>query len=173
MKKFFADFKAFISQGNIIDMAVGVVIGTAFKAIVSSLVADIINPLISLLTGDVALSDLKYVLVDAVKELDVATGELVETQAEVAITYGVFLQAILDFLLIALSIFIVIKVMMTTQKKLAALRKKEAEEAAEAEAAAPTTKVCPFCKSEIAIDATRCAHCTSELKARAMASEIS
>lgn len=164
MKKFFADFKAFISQGNIIDMAVGVVIGTAFKAIVSSLVADIINPLISLLTGDVALSDLKYVLVDAVKELDVATGELVEKQAEVAITYGVFLQAILDFLLIALSIFIVIKVMMTTQKKLAALRKKEEEAAAEAEAAAPTTKVCPFCKSEIAIDATRCAHCTSELK---------
>lgn len=164
MKKFFADFKAFISQGNIIDMAVGVVIGTAFKAIVSSLVADIINPLISLLTGDVALSDLKYVLVDAVKELDVATGELVETQAEVAITYGVFLQSIIDFLLIALSIFIVIRVMMTTQKKLAALRKKEAEEAAEAEAAAPTTKVCPFCKSEIAIDATRCAHCTSELK---------
>lgn len=164
MKKFFADFKAFISQGNIIDMAVGVVIGTAFKAIVSSLVADIINPLISLLTGDVALSDLKYVLVDAVKELDVATGELVETQAEVAITYGVFLQAIIDFLLIALSIFIVIRVMMTTQKKLAALRKKEEEAAAEAEAAAPTTKVCPFCKSEIAIDATRCAHCTSELK---------
>ncbi len=164
MKKFFADFKAFISQGNIVDMAVGVVIGTAFKAIVSSLVADIINPLISLLTGDVALSELKYVLVDAVKELDVVTGELVETQAEVAITYGVFLQAILDFLLIALSIFVVIKIMMTTQKKLAALRKKEAEEAAEAEAAAPTTKVCPFCKSEIAIEATRCAHCTSELQ---------
>lgn len=164
MKKFFADFKAFISQGNIVDMAVGVVIGTAFKAIVSSLVADIINPLISLLTGDVALSDLKYVLVNSVKELDVATGELVETQAEVAITYGVFLQAIIDFLLIALSIFIVIKVMMTTQKKLAALRKKEAAEAAEAEAAVPTTKVCPFCKSEIAIEATRCAHCTSELK---------
>lgn len=162
MKKFFSDFKAFISQGNIIDMAVGVVIGTAFKAIVSSLVADIINPLIALITGDVDLKGLKYVLVESVKELDAATGELVETQAEVAITYGVFIQAIIDFLLIALSIFVVIRVMMSTKKKLEALRKKE-EEAVE-EAKAPTTKVCPFCKSEIAIEATRCAHCTSQLE---------
>ncbi len=163
MKKFFADFKAFISQGNIIDMAVGVVIGTAFKAIVSSLVADIINPLIALITGDVDLKGLKYVLVESVKELDATTGELVETQAEVAITYGVFIQAIIDFLLIALTIFVVIRVMMNTQKKLAQLAKKKEEEIKEEEAAAPTTKVCPFCKSEIAIDATRCAHCTSEL----------
>lgn len=164
MKKFFADFKAFISQGNIIDMAVGVVIGTAFKAIVSSLVADIINPLISLLTGDVALSELKYVLKPEIAEVvDEAGTVLVEGKAEVAITYGVFLQAIIDFLLIALSIFIVIRIMMTTKKKLEALRKKKEEEAAAEEAAAPTTKVCPFCKSEIAIDATRCAHCTSKL----------
>lgn len=164
MKKFFADFKAFISQGNIIDMAVGVVIGTAFKAIVSSLVADIINPLISLLTGDVALSELKYVLKPEIAEVvDEAGTVLVEGKAEVAITYGVFLQAIIDFLLIALSIFIVIRIMMSTKKKLEALRKKKEEEAAAEEAAAPTTKVCPFCKSEIAIDATRCAHCTSKL----------
>lgn len=164
MKKFFADFKAFISQGNIIDMAVGVVIGTAFKAIVSSLVADIINPLISLLTGDVALSELKYVLKPEIAEVvDEAGTVLVEGKAEVAITYGVFIQAIIDFLLIALSIFIVIRIMMSTKKKLEALRKKKEEEAAAEEAAAPTTKVCPFCKSEIAIDATRCAHCTSKL----------
>lgn len=160
MKKFFADFKEFISQGNIIDMAVGVVIGTAFKAIVSSLVADIINPLIALITGDVDLKSLKYVLIESVKELDAATGELVETQAEVAITYGVFIQTIIDFLLIALSIFVVIRIMMSTKKKLEALKKKEEEAVAEA---APTTKTCPFCKSEIAIEATRCAHCTSEL----------
>ena len=164
MKKFFADFKAFISQGNIIDMAVGVVIGTAFKAIVSSLVADIINPLISLLTGDVALSELKYVLKPEIAEVvDEAGTVLVEGKAEVAITYGVFIQAIIDFLLIALSIFVVLKIMMSTKKKLEALRKKKEEEAAAEEAAAPTTKVCPFCKSEIAIDATRCAHCTSKL----------
>jgi large conductance mechanosensitive channel len=155
MKKFFREFKEFISQGNIIDMAVGVVIGTAFKAIVSSLVADIINPCIALLTGDVDLKNMKHVLVEAVIE-----GEKV-VKPEVAITYGVFIQTIIDFLIIALSIFVVIKVMMGTKKKLEALKKKE-EEVAAAEAA-PTTKVCPFCKSEIAIEATRCAHCTSEL----------
>ncbi len=161
MKKFFQEFKEFISQGNIVDMAVGVVIGTAFKAIVSSLVADIINPLIGLLTKGKDLKSLKYVLIEAVKELNLETGELVVKQPEVAITYGIFIQTIIDFLLIALSIFVVIKVMMGFKKKLEALKKKEEEVV---EAAAPTTKVCPFCKSEIAIDATRCAHCTSELQ---------
>ena len=82
---------------------------------------------------------------------------------EVAITYGVFIQTIIDFLLRAISILFVIKVMMGTKKKLEAMKKKKEEEVAAAEAAAPTTKVCPFCKSEIAIDAVRCAHCTSEL----------
>ena len=159
MKKFFREFKEFISQGNIVDMAVGVVIGTAFKAIVSSLVADIINPCVALITGDVDLKSLKYVLINATEEIDATTGLLVE-KPEVAITYGVFIQTIIDFLLIAISIFVVIKIMMGTKKKLEALRKKE--EIA-AEEAAPTTKICPFCKSEIAIDATRCAHCTSEL----------
>lgn len=158
MKKFFQEFKEFISQGNIIDMAVGVVIGTAFKAIVSSLVADIINPCIALITGDVDLKNMKYVLKEAFLE-----GEKI-VKPEIAITYGVFIQTIIDFLLIAISIFFVIKVMMGTKKKLEALKKKKEEEAAaEAAAAAPTTKICPFCKSEIAIDATRCAHCTSEL----------
>ena len=163
MKKFFAEFKEFISKGNIIDMAVGVVVGGAFKTIVSSLVADIINPLIGLATGSVSLSDMKYVLVpEVVEKLDPVTeAVLVEGKPEVAITYGVFIQAIIDFLIIALSIFVVIKVMMGTQKRLESLRKKKEEEVAEA---APTTKVCPFCKSEIAVDATRCAHCTSEVE---------
>ena len=163
MKKFFAEFKEFISKGNIIDMAVGVVVGGAFKTIVSSLVADIINPLIGLATGSVSLSDMKYVLVpEVVEKLDPVTeAVLVEGKPEVAITYGVFIQAIIDFLIIAFSIFVVIKVMMSTLKKLESLRKKKEEEVAEA---APATKVCPFCKSEIAIDATRCAHCTSEVE---------
>ena len=133
---FFKEFREFISQGNIIDMAVGVVIGTAFKAIVSSLVADIVNPCIALITGDVDLKGLKYVLVPEVAEkLDPVTGEVVTAASpEVAITYGVFLQSIIDFLLIAICIFIVIKVMMTAKAKLAALaKKKEAEEIAAAE----------------------------------------
>ena len=125
----FKEFKEFISQGNIIDMAVGVVIGTAFKAIVSSLVADIVNPCIALITGDVDLKGLKYVLVpEVVEKLDPATGDVITADSpEIAITYGVFLQSIIDFLLIAICIFIVIKVMMTTKAKLEALAKKNKE----------------------------------------------
>ena len=157
MKKFFADFKAFISKGNIIDMAVGVIVGGAFSKIVSSLVADIINPLIGLATGKVALADMKYILQPEV--IDAVTQEV--TQAEIALNYGNFLQMVIDFLIIAFSIFVALKVMMGAQEKLNALVKKKAEEEAKA---APTTKVCPYCKSEIAIDATRCAHCTSEVE---------
>lgn len=144
MKKFFADFKAFINRGNILDMAVGVVVGGAFSKIISSLVADIITPLISLATGKVALNDLKW-----------------EITAETAINYGNFLQILLDFLIIAFSIFVAIRAMMKAQEKLERLTKKQIEEAAAAE---PTTKTCPHCQSEISIKATRCPYCTSKLK---------
>lgn len=144
MKKFFADFKAFINRGNILDMAVGVVVGGAFSKIISSLVADIITPLISLATGKVALNDLKW-----------------EITAETAINYGNFLQVLLDFLIIAFSIFVAIRAMMKAQEKLERLTKKQIEEAAAAE---PTTKTCPHCQSEISIKATRCPYCTSKLK---------
>ena len=157
MKKFFADFKAFISKGNIIDMAVGVVVGGAFSKIVSSLVADIINPLVGLATGKVALSDMKLILQPEV--IDEATAAV--TQAEIALKYGNFLQMVIDFLIIAFSIFVVLRIMMKAQETMNLLKKKE--EVAEEAPAAPTTKICPFCKSEIAIEATRCAHCTSEL----------
>ncbi len=156
MKKFFADFKAFISKGNILDMAVGVVVGGAFSKIVSSLVADIINPLVGLATGNVALSDMKYILQPEI--IDEATLEV--TQAEIVLNYGNFLQMIIDFLIIAFSIFVILRIMMNAQKKLDSLKHKEAVEEAPAE---PTTKVCPFCQSEISIKATRCPHCTSEL----------
>ncbi len=157
MKKFFEDFKAFISKGNIIDMAVGVVVGGAFSKIVSSLVADIINPLIGLATGKVALSDMKFILQPEI--IDEATATV--TQAEIALKYGNFLQMVIDFLIIAFSIFVVLRVMMKAQETMNSLKKKE--EVKEEAPAAPTTKICPFCKSEIAIEATRCAHCTSEL----------
>ncbi|MBQ2943063.1 MAG: large-conductance mechanosensitive channel protein MscL [Clostridia bacterium] len=129
MKNFVNDFKAFIMRGNIVDMAVGVVVGGAFGKIVTSLVNDIITPLISLATGKVSLADLKAVLRPEV--LDEA-GEV--AVAELAIKYGSFLQNIIDFLIIALSIFFVIRVMMNVQKKLEELKKKE--EAAEEEAPA-------------------------------------
>ncbi len=132
MKKFIEDFKAFALKGNIIDMAIGVVIGGAFGKIVTSLVNDIITPLIGLLTGNVSLAELKIVLANAV--IDTATGEVLTP--ELAITYGAFIQTIIDFFIIALSIFVIMRIAMNAQKKLESLRKKEEakEEAAEEEA---------------------------------------
>ena len=132
MKKFFADFKEFAMKGNILDMAVGVIIGGAFGKIVTSLVADIITPLISLLTGEVSLTGLKHVFKPEV--LDEA-GEVI--QAEIALTYGNFIQSIIDFFIIALSIFVVLRIIMKSKEKLEALKKKE-EEVAEEEAPAET-----------------------------------
>lgn len=146
MKKFFNEFKAFISRGNVIDMAVGVIIGGAFQAIIKSLVDDVIMPVLSVITGGTDFSEWKLVLVEAASE------EI----PEVALNYGNFINAIINFLLMAIVIFIFIKILNTLTGKL----KPKKEEAL----AAPTTKKCPFCKSEIAIDATRCPHCTSALE---------
>ena len=136
MTNFFNEFIAFISKGNLFYMAFGVVIGGAFGKIVTSLVNDIITPLISLATGKVSLVDLKAVL--RPEDLS-AEGEVLA--AEVAVKYGAFLQNIIDFLIIALSIFIVIKVMMNAQKKLEALRKKEEEVIEEAPAEPEETEL--------------------------------
>lgn len=135
MKKFFSDFKAFALKGNIIDMAVGVIIGGAFGKIVTSLVNDIITPLISLLTGKVMLTDLKWIISPAVKE----GGEIIVPEA--ALTYGNFIQSVIDFLIIALSIFVVLRIIMKASEKLEALRKKEAEEAVEEEEEAAETEL--------------------------------
>lgn len=129
VKNFANDFKKFISQGNILDMAVGVVVGTAFKAIVSSLVADIIMPVIGCLLGDVNFTELKWVLVESVAEVVDETGAIITPAvAEVAVKYGQFIQYIIDFLIIAFAMFIVVKVAMSFRNKLEA--KKKAEEAA-------------------------------------------
>lgn len=122
MKKFLSDFKAFALKGNIVDMAIGVVIGGAFGKIVTSLVNDIITPLIGLLTGNISLADLKIVLSPAVLD---AAGEV--ATPELAITYGAFLQTVIDFVIIALSIFVVMRVAMNAHKKLEDMKKKEEE----------------------------------------------
>ena len=122
MKKFFSDFKTFVMKGNIVDMAVGVVIGGAFGKIITSLVNDVITPLISIATGKVSLTELKWIINPAV--LDEA-GEIV--QKELALTYGNFIQTVIDFLIIALSIFVVLRIMVNAQKKLEAMKKKEEE----------------------------------------------
>ena len=136
MKKFIGEFKEFIMRGNVIDLAVGVIIGGAFQAIVSSLVDDILMPLIGIILGKVDFS------------------ALVAQVGDASIAYGKFITAIINFIIMAFVIFLIVKAI----NKVSSIGKKEEP------AAAPTTKVCPFCKSEIAIDATKCPHCTSEVK---------
>ena len=137
MKKFFDEFKQFISRGNVMDMAVGIIIGGAFTGIVSSLVEDIINPLLGLFGG---MNFDQYKL---------------QLTGEATLNYGEFITSIINFLIMALVIFLLIKVM---NKATSLVAKKEEE------TVAPTTKKCTFCKSEIDIEATRCPHCTSVLE---------
>lgn len=125
--KLFKEFKEFINKGNVVDMAVGVVIATAFGNITKSLVADIIMPLVGMLTGGVSVSDLKYVLTEAVVD---EAGVVVT--AENAVRYGTFIQFIIDFLIIALSVFVFVKVLNSAKN----MRLKKEEEA-KAEEPAP------------------------------------
>ena len=138
MKKFVDEFKKFIARGNVMDMAVGVIIGGAFKAIVDSLVNDIINPILGVFGG---LNFSEYAI---------------PLKGEATLNYGNFITAIINFLVMALVIFVIMKVVNGMAEKMAP-KKEEAP-------AAPTTKKCPFCKSEIAIEATRCPHCTSVIE---------
>lgn len=129
-KSIIAEFKEFISRGNVMDMAVGVIIGGAFTKIVNSIVSDIITPALGLLTGNVDFAELKVVLSEAVMD-----GETV-VKEELAIRYGVFLDALINFFLIAVCVFLMVKVINTIRNKAEALKKKEEEKAAE-EAPAP------------------------------------
>ena len=156
MKKFIEEFKAFALKGNMVDMAIGVIIGGAFTALVGAFTANIVNPLMALIPGVNSLDNaLKIVLKEAVLGEDGAV-----VTEEVAIKFGAFISAIITFLILALIVFMVVKAI-NKLRKLEEERKAAAAPAPEPEA--PTTKICPFCKSEIAIDATRCPHCTSEL----------
>lgn len=145
MKKFLNEFKAFAMRGNVIDLAVGVIIGGAFQAIVNSLVNDIISPLLGAFVKT-DFSDLFLTLVPA--ELD-ANGAVV-TEA-VVFKYGSFITAVINFILMAFIIFLLVKALNT----IAELGKKPVAPAA------PTTKKCPFCCSEIDINAVKCPHCAS------------
>ena len=138
-KGFLAEFKQFILRGNVLDMAIGVIIGGAFTAIVTSLNQDILTPLLGLI-GGTDFSHLMYAL-----------GEGEEAPV---LMYGNFITAVINFLITALAIFIFIKIVSSITNKFA---KKE-------EAKAPITKKCPYCKSDIDLEATRCPHCTSVLE---------
>lgn len=143
--KFFEEFKKFILRGNVMDMAVGVIVGGAFTAIVTSLNADILTPILGLFGG----TDFSY--------LYVTLGS--EENAPV-LHYGNFITAIINFLITALVIFILLKVINRITERLSAMTGNEEE------TPAPTTKKCPYCCSEIDIKATRCPHCTSILEER-------
>lgn len=143
---FLKEFKAFALKGNMIDLAVGVIIGGAFNSIVSSLVDDVVMPALSVFMGKVDFNNMFFAL-DGNKYPTLQAA----TEVTSVIAYGTFLSNLINFVIMALVVFLVIKELNKFHK-------------AEAPApAAVTEKVCPFCKSKIDIDATRCPHCTSEL----------
>ncbi|MGN0486309.1 MAG: large conductance mechanosensitive channel protein MscL [Acutalibacteraceae bacterium] len=153
MKGFIAEFKKFIMRGNVIDLAVGVIIGGAFQAIVNSLVNDIISPVLSLATKGINLAD-KFIVLTT-EEVSFATVEAAKEAGYATLSYGSFITAVINFLIMAFVIFLIVKGI----NKISDLGKKKEEEEPEA----PTTKVCPFCKSEISIEAVKCPHCTSDI----------
>ena len=140
MKGFLEEFKKFIMRGNVLDMAVGVIIGGAFTSIVTSLNKDIISPLLALFGG-----------------VDFTHLQLVMGEGESApiLLYGNFITAVINFLIMAFVIFLLVKAI----NKISDIGKKKEEEAP----AAPTTKTCPYCKSEISIEAVKCPNCTSDI----------
>lgn len=155
MKKengFISEFKAFIMRGNVMDLAVGVIIGGAFQGIINSLVNDIIMPIITLITGGIdfnnwfiSLNGTHYDSLKAAQEAKAAT-----------LNYGTFLTVVINFILMAFVIFLLVKTMNKLNEK--ALKNKEKQPAP------VTTKTCPYCKTDIPLEATRCPHCTSELQ---------
>ena len=146
------EFKEFISRGNVLDLAVGVIIGAAFGAIVTSFVKDILMPPIGLLLGGVDFTNIFVVLKQGAPGGPYATLALAQEAGAVTMNFGLLVNAIIMFLITAFAIFLVVK---------AANQMKRKEEAAPPPA--PTTKTCPFCATDIPIPAKRCPHCTSEL----------
>lgn len=149
----FKEFKEFAMRGNVIDMAVGIVIGAAFGAIVKSFVADVIMPPIGLLLGNVDFSNLFIVLKKGATPGPFASIEAANKAGAVTLNYGLFVNTVISFIIIAFAIFMVIR----------GINKLKREEMAPPEE--PTTKECEYCFSTISIKATRCANCTSELRA--------
>ena len=141
MKKFFSEFKAFIMRGNVMDLAVAVIIGGAFQSIVSSLCDDVITPLIQYIIG----------MITGAQSID----EMMQVLNVGPISFGNFISAIINFIIMAFIIFILVKVV----NKAMSVGKKKEEEVEEV-----TTKTCPHCMSEIHIDATKCPHCTADIE---------
>ena len=147
----FKEFKEFVMRGNVVDMAVGIIMGAAFGTIIKSLVSDVIMPPIGLLLGGVDFSNLFVVLKEGTMPSPYASLANAQAAGAVTINYGTFLNTVISFLIVSIAIFMLIKGLNSLH------RQKEAPEEE------PTTKECPFCFSTIAIKATRCPSCTSEI----------
>jgi len=148
------EFKEFVLRGNVVDMAVGIIIGAAFGAIVTSLVKDVIMPPIGLLLGNVDFSDLFILLQEGTPVSPYATLADAQTAGAVTINYGLFINAVISFLIVAFVIFLLIRNINRLR------REEEAPPPAE-----PTTQECPYCLSTIPLGAVRCAYCTAHLPA--------
>jgi len=142
------EFKEFAMRGNVVDMAVGIIIGAAFGAIVQSLVADVIMPPIGLILGNVDFSNLFVVLKEGAAAAPYASLAEAQRAGAVTINYGKFLNAVVSFVIVAFAVFMLIRAINQLKRK---------------EQAAPTTKECPQCFSSISIKAKRCPNCTSQL----------
>ncbi len=156
MSKLMKEFKQFAVQGNMLDMAVGMIIGAAFKDIVNSVVNDLIMPVISIFTGKIDFSNM-FIALNGETYATLADAEAAEAAV---FKYGVFITEIINFVILAFIIFMMMKGI--NKLRTAAVKEAEAAPAAPAE---PTEKVCPYCQSSISIKATRCPHCTSQLDA--------
>lgn len=143
------EFKQFAMRGNVVDMAVGIIIGGAFGTIVKSLVSDVIMPPIGLALGGVDFSDLFITLKEGATAGPYATLAAAQSAGAVTLSYGLFINSVVSFLIVAFAVFLLISGINKLQR---------------AQPAAPNTKDCPFCYSSISLKATRCPHCTSELK---------
>ena len=148
----FKEFKEFAIKGNVIDMAVGIIIGAAFGTIVNSLVQDVIMPPIGLLLGNVDFSNIFTVLKEGKVAGPYASVAAAKSAGAVSINFGVFINTIISFIIVAFAVFLLVR----------AINKLRRQE--EAPPAAPTTRECSYCFSKIPIQATRCPQCTSELK---------
>lgn len=149
------EFKKFAIRGNVIDMAVGIIIGAAFGSIVQSLVTDVITPPIGLLTGNVDFTNLFLVLKEGTPTAPYATLQAAQDAGAVTINYGLFLNTVVSFLIVAFAIFLLVRYI------------NQLREPDEGPAPPPTVKKCPYCVSDIPMQATRCPHCTSQLEAAA------
>ncbi len=155
LKGFVSEFKKFAMRGNVIDMAVGIIIGAAFGKIVDSLVKDIIMPPIGLLLGKVDFSNLFVVLSKGKGELPYTSLAAAQEAGAVTLNVGLFINAVISFVIVAFAVFILIKAINTLREKM---------EKQEAKNIIKTTKTCPYCCSDIPLAAVRCPHCTSALE---------